>query len=188
MLYADDNADLICYRPAWGKAWSDALIGSAYLPSRASLSCLASQTKLSDDRWRTYAMYRSVSELSSSPPTAPFLVIASGDESNGDHFYRTAKMEYPSAFVILADSTQSTDTQKRNFYYFTWQGFGSEHCGIHTLHGTGFGVANCLMVDGHVESAGTRKLAQYCRSNATSNKYIKPFVSKQGAELFTFNF
>jgi len=182
-MYADDNNGLVAYRTQAGKAWSDPLIGTGYVQGNELLYCPSSGSK-TYDRWRTYGMYRSVGELSSSPATAPFLIVASGNEYNGDHYYKLNRFDLPQTNILLADCTQSIDDQHRGFYYFEWQGFGVERSGINPLHGKG--VANCMMVDGHLAGVKGPDLSDYCRAKNTSAKFVKVYVSKSHEELLTF--
>ncbi len=183
LMYAESSDNLVAYRAESSMAWSQTLIESGLLNNSNVYFCPASGTDIYD-QWRTYGMYRSISELSSSPPTAPFLIITSGDDANGNHFYRLDKMENPTEFVLAADCTQSTDAERRGFYYFTWQGFGVERCAIHTLHN---GTANCLMVDGHVESSTGQGLSELCQTKTTSNKFIKAYIDRHHVERWTYS-
>jgi prepilin-type N-terminal cleavage/methylation domain-containing protein/prepilin-type processing-associated H-X9-DG protein len=148
--------------------WSTILINYG-LTEKSIYNCPARKSR-AYDKWRTYGMYRSVSETAGQ---APFLRSYGG--VNGDNYYFLGKIDRPSSFVLVADATQATDTEQRDFYYWMWQGFGVEDMAIHSLH---FQKANCLLVDGHVESITGPDLKKYCTTSSTSTKFIKPYINK----------
>jgi prepilin-type N-terminal cleavage/methylation domain-containing protein len=175
--YSIDYSDLIGYahlRDENGsylsdtKTWTRLLIDPGYI-NNGVVNCPA-RSKRNYDKYRTYGMYRSQSETAAQ---APFLVNTGGN--TGNSFYKIGKIDRPAKFIIVADCSQNTDTLQRDFYYWTWQGFGSENCAIHALHQN---TANALIIDGHAEAINGQELQTYCTTSKDSDKHIRPYFKE----------
>ena len=191
-LYASSYDDYICYQGrnaantayiAWFDIMFETMGGDDYKP----LYC--PKTRYAPGWNATYAMFRTTNFGAGSVAANEldrFAVYSQVAGIDRHIYYRLNRFDFPSNFVMFADSTNANYTsppypagpERLGYYFFVRTGTGMVSADIFGIFERHEGKANLAFVDGHVDQSVGKELNKYNHAKGTTNQYLKGYVTK----------
>jgi prepilin-type processing-associated H-X9-DG protein/prepilin-type N-terminal cleavage/methylation domain-containing protein len=190
ILYSNSYDDYFCFQERSGASyvpWFNVMFANEGSDKFKVLYC--PKTNYSPGLNTTYAMFRTANFGAGSVPSNEldrFAVYSKIDGVDRKIYYRLNRFDYPSNFVMFADSTNANTTHpayaegpgRFGFYFYLRTGTGFSSSDLFGIHERHEGRSNLAFVDGHVATARGPELNKYDHAKGTTNQWIKGYVTK----------